>query len=110
MLPSAVCCYLILNFIPLCLFAQTNPVVPNAAQSDVVQQDTSRTKIGEENAVNEQTATGRFWKVRTSRTDSGWVAEMQIPWQTLRYARSADSIPVQYDVQHRSVEESVVSV
>ncbi|AUD03218.1 carbohydrate binding family 9 domain-containing protein [Spirosoma pollinicola] len=32
-----------------------------------------------------------FWKVRTSRTDSGWVAEMQIPWQTLRYARSADS-------------------
>jgi len=33
-----------------------------------------------------------FWKVRTSRTDSGWVAEMQIPWQTLRYARSADSI------------------
>jgi hypothetical protein len=32
-----------------------------------------------------------FWKVRTSRTDSGWVAEMQIPWQTLRYAHSADS-------------------
>ena len=32
-----------------------------------------------------------FWKVRTTRTDSGWVAEMQIPWQTLRYARSADS-------------------
>lgn len=33
-----------------------------------------------------------LWKVRTSRTDSGWVAEMQIPWQTLRYARSADSV------------------
>ncbi|QDK77450.1 carbohydrate binding family 9 domain-containing protein [Spirosoma sp. KCTC 42546] len=32
-----------------------------------------------------------FWKVRTSRTDSGWIAEMQIPWQTLRYVRSADS-------------------
>lgn len=32
-----------------------------------------------------------FWKVRTSRTDSGWVAEMQIPWQTLRYVRSTDS-------------------
>ncbi|QHV98637.1 carbohydrate binding family 9 domain-containing protein [Spirosoma endbachense] len=32
-----------------------------------------------------------LWKVRTSRTDSGWVAEIQIPWQTLRYARSADS-------------------
>ncbi|ADB41815.1 carbohydrate binding family 9 domain-containing protein [Spirosoma linguale] len=32
-----------------------------------------------------------FWKVRTTRTDSGWVAEMQIPWQTLRYAHSTDS-------------------
>ncbi|MBD2703859.1 carbohydrate binding family 9 domain-containing protein [Spirosoma sp. BT702] len=35
-----------------------------------------------------------LWKVRTSRTDSGWVAEMQIPWQTLRYARTADSSQV----------------
>lgn len=26
-----------------------------------------------------------YWKVRTSRTDTGWVAEMQIPWSTLRY-------------------------
>jgi hypothetical protein len=33
-----------------------------------------------------------YWKVRTTRTDSGWVAEMQIPWQTLRYASSADSV------------------
>ena len=32
-----------------------------------------------------------LWRVRTSRTDSGWVAEMQIPWQTLRYRRSQDS-------------------
>jgi hypothetical protein len=32
-----------------------------------------------------------LWKVRTTRTDSGWVAEMQIPWQTLRYAHSTDS-------------------
>ncbi|GAB3891504.1 carbohydrate binding family 9 domain-containing protein [Spirosoma agri] len=32
-----------------------------------------------------------LWKVRTSRTDSGWVAEIQIPWQTLRYAQSTDS-------------------
>lgn len=32
-----------------------------------------------------------FWKVRTTRTDSGWVAEMQIPWQTLRYPHTADS-------------------
>ncbi len=33
-----------------------------------------------------------LWKVRTTRTDSGWVAEMQIPWQTLRYLRSRDSV------------------
>ncbi|OIN56916.1 carbohydrate binding family 9 domain-containing protein [Arsenicibacter rosenii] len=32
-----------------------------------------------------------LWRVRTSRTDSGWVAEMAIPWQTLRYPKSADS-------------------
>jgi hypothetical protein len=32
------------------------------------------------------------WKVRTSRTDSGWVAEIAIPWQTLRYPKTADSI------------------
>ncbi len=33
-----------------------------------------------------------LWRVRTSRTDSGWVAEMAIPWQTLRYHKSADSL------------------
>lgn len=32
-----------------------------------------------------------LWKVRTTRTDSGWVAEIQIPWQTLRYSPSSDS-------------------
>lgn len=26
-----------------------------------------------------------LWQVRTTRTDSGWVAEMAIPWYTLRY-------------------------
>jgi hypothetical protein len=26
-----------------------------------------------------------LWRVRTSRTDSGWYAEIAIPWQTLRY-------------------------
>lgn len=26
-----------------------------------------------------------LWKVRTSRTDSGWVAEFEIPFKTLRY-------------------------
>ncbi|HEX4850901.1 MAG TPA: DUF5916 domain-containing protein [Puia sp.] len=33
-----------------------------------------------------------LWTVRTSRTDSGWYAEMAIPWQTLRYKRSRDSV------------------
>lgn len=28
-----------------------------------------------------------FWKVRTSITDSGWVAEFQIPWASLRYPK-----------------------
>ncbi|HVZ57123.1 MAG TPA: DUF5916 domain-containing protein [Chitinophagaceae bacterium] len=33
-----------------------------------------------------------LWMVRTTRTDSGWYAEMEIPWQTLRYRESADSV------------------
>ncbi|MES1219936.1 MAG: DUF5916 domain-containing protein, partial [Bacteroidota bacterium] len=33
-----------------------------------------------------------LWKVRTSRTDSGWIAEMAIPWQSLRYPKTTDSI------------------
>ena len=33
-----------------------------------------------------------LWKVRTIRTDSGWMAEMAIPWQTLRYPKSRDTI------------------
>ncbi len=33
-----------------------------------------------------------LWKVRTSRTDSGWVAEIAVPWQTLRYPKTKDSI------------------
>ncbi len=33
-----------------------------------------------------------LWKVRTTRTDSGWYAEMAVPWQTLRYPRSRDSL------------------
>ncbi|HET9826102.1 MAG TPA: DUF5916 domain-containing protein, partial [Chitinophagaceae bacterium] len=33
-----------------------------------------------------------LWKVRTTRTDSGWFAEIEIPWQTLRYKRSIDSV------------------
>ncbi|HWB25379.1 MAG TPA: carbohydrate binding family 9 domain-containing protein [Chitinophagaceae bacterium] len=33
-----------------------------------------------------------LWKVRTNRTDSGWYAEFAIPWQTLRYPHSDDSL------------------
>jgi hypothetical protein len=33
-----------------------------------------------------------LWKVRTTRTDSGWVAEFAIPWKTLRYAKTVDSL------------------
>lgn len=33
-----------------------------------------------------------LWRVRTSRTDSGWYAEMAIPWQTFRYKKMADSL------------------
>jgi hypothetical protein len=33
-----------------------------------------------------------LWRVRTTRTDSGWYAEIAIPWQTLRYHRTKDSI------------------
>ena len=33
-----------------------------------------------------------LWRVRTSRTDSGWVAEIAIPWQTLRYPKTRDSL------------------
>ncbi len=32
-----------------------------------------------------------LWKVRTTRTDSGWVAEMQLPWATLRYPSGSKS-------------------
>ncbi len=33
-----------------------------------------------------------MWRVRTARTDSGWIAEIAIPWQTLRYPAAADSL------------------
>lgn len=33
-----------------------------------------------------------LWNVRTARTDSGWFAEFEIPWQTLRYKKTSDSI------------------
>ena len=33
-----------------------------------------------------------LWKVRTTRTDSGWISEMAIPWETMRYPKSKDSL------------------
>jgi hypothetical protein len=33
-----------------------------------------------------------LWKVRTSRTDSGWVAEIAIPWKTLRYPKRENQV------------------
>ena len=32
-----------------------------------------------------------LWRVRTSRSDSGWVAEFAVPWKTLRYTITKDS-------------------
>ncbi|MEM8889346.1 MAG: DUF5916 domain-containing protein, partial [Bacteroidota bacterium] len=29
-----------------------------------------------------------LWRTRTTRTDSGWVAEIAIPWKTLRYPKT----------------------
>ncbi|TAH20156.1 MAG: hypothetical protein EAZ08_06685 [Cytophagales bacterium] len=29
-----------------------------------------------------------LWRVRTSRTDAGWIAEIAIPWHTLRYPKT----------------------
>ena len=33
-----------------------------------------------------------IWSVRTTRSDSGWVAEMAIPWKTLRYPQNKDTL------------------
>lgn len=33
-----------------------------------------------------------LWKVRTSMTSSGWAAEFQIPWKTIRYTQTGDSL------------------
>lgn len=33
-----------------------------------------------------------LWKVRTTRNDNGWIAEIAIPWQTLRYPKKKDSV------------------
>ena len=37
-----------------------------------------------------------LWRVRTTRADSGWVAEMAIPWTSLRYAPGRTSWDVNF--------------
>ena len=32
-----------------------------------------------------------LWRVRTSRTDTSWIAEFAIPWKTLRYQQKKDA-------------------
>ena len=32
-----------------------------------------------------------LWRVRTSRTDTAWIAEFAIPWKTLRYQQNKDN-------------------
>jgi hypothetical protein len=37
-----------------------------------------------------------MWRVRTSRADSGWVAEIAIPWTSLRYAKGLESWDINF--------------
>lgn len=37
-----------------------------------------------------------LWRVRTTRADSGWIAEMAIPWRSLRYAPGLTSWDVNF--------------
>lgn len=37
-----------------------------------------------------------MWRVRTTRADSGWVAEIAIPWTSLRYARGLSSWDINF--------------
>lgn len=37
-----------------------------------------------------------LWSARTQRTDSGWIAEIAIPWATLRYDATLDSWDVNF--------------
>ncbi|HWA35284.1 MAG TPA: carbohydrate binding family 9 domain-containing protein, partial [Cyclobacteriaceae bacterium] len=37
-----------------------------------------------------------LWRVRTHRSDSGWTAEMAIPWKTLRYPKGSTEWGIQF--------------
>lgn len=37
-----------------------------------------------------------MWRVRTTRADSGWTAEIAVPWTSLRYAKGLDSWDINF--------------
>ena len=47
-----------------------------------------------------------LWMVKTNRTDSAWTVEMQIPWKTLRYRYTKDSV-VKFGINFQRVERTV---
>jgi len=38
-----------------------------------------------------------LWYVRTTRTDTAWIAEMAIPWKTLRYKEGSDEMFISFN-------------
>jgi hypothetical protein len=47
------------------------------------------------------------WKARTTRSDSGWTAEIEIPWATLRYVRDGAPWGINFGrLARRTVEQS----
>lgn len=49
-----------------------------------------------------------LWRVRTHRTDSGWYAEMAIPWKTLRYPEGCSQMGIVFMRNIRSNNENVI--
>ena len=37
-----------------------------------------------------------MWRVRTTRADSGWIAEIAVPWTSLRYAKGQESWDINF--------------
>ena len=46
------------------------------------------------------------WTARTTRGDRGWIAEIAIPWQTLRYRAGADTWNINFHRVNRRLNES----
>ncbi len=44
-----------------------------------------------------------MWRVRTTRADSGWIAELAIPWRSLRYAPGQTSWDINFVRNNRRV-------